>query len=237
VNVNGKPVGISGNGSFSATVSTGSGSGQQVVVSASEKSTGQTYTIRIPAAAIGAGGETADALAQLDNDQVTLLIPEDGLVSVDGNPSDAQVQAKATTGIAQLSLNGSNLLPQLKGSAGTSSGGPGSGSAAPPPARPPVPPPSGTPPAAAPVAQCDGPGNGEERQADRQGHERRLADDDGHGQARAIRDQGRAPHVRVRVRGTWDPHHRCPVQDQRRRTHASGERHGHRSRPAELPRP
>ena len=160
VNVNGKPVGISSNGSFSATVGTGSGSGRQIVVSASEKSTGQTYTITIPAAAIKAGGESADVLAQLDNDQVTLLIPEDGLVSVDGNPSDAQVQAKATTGIAQLSLNGSNLLPQLKGSAGASSGGSGSGSgsgggsAAPPPARPPV----GTPPTAAPVARATVPG-------------------------------------------------------------------------------
>ncbi len=168
VNVNGKPVGVSSSGGFSATVDTGSGSGRQIVVSASEKSTGQTYTITIPAAAILASGGPADALAQLDNDQVTLMIPQDGLVSVDGNPSDAQVKAKATTGIAQLSLNGSNLLPQLKGSASTSSGGSGSGSggsgsgsgggsAAPPPARPPTPPPAG-PPTAAPTARAKVPG-------------------------------------------------------------------------------
>lgn len=132
VTVNGAPVNVSAGGSFSATVNVAAQAG--LVISAGDRASGATYTITIPDSAIPSNGVAADALAQLDADAVTLILPPDGFTIVDGLAIRAGVRLANVTGIAKLTLNGTNLLARLKigtssgSGSGGSSGGGGSGS-------------------------------------------------------------------------------------------------------------
>lgn len=112
VTINGAVAGVSAAGTFSASTSLAAHGG--VVVRAGDVKTGATFTISIPASAIPTDGVAADALAQLDADRVTLLLPPDGFTIVDGVAISAGVRVGQTTGIAGLTLNGADLLAQLR---------------------------------------------------------------------------------------------------------------------------
>src|SRR5579859_6568793 len=129
--VNGRNVGISAAGNFSATTNLAANGG--VTVQADDASAGVTCAITIPSAAIPSSGVAANALVQLNKDKVTLMLPADGFDSVDGNSTTATVHVGSINGIAQLSLNGTNLLAQLQAgaSAGSGSGNSGSGNSGP----------------------------------------------------------------------------------------------------------
>ncbi len=135
VAVNGNPVSVSAKGTF--TASTNLEANGNVNVQAGELGAGITYSISIPASAIVSGNVQAEALAQLQADGVTLMLPPDGFTIVDGLGIDASVQAVGVNGIAKLDLNGTDLLAKLKlrlgsgssgGSSSSSSGSSGSGS-------------------------------------------------------------------------------------------------------------
>ena len=120
LSVNGKQVAISAAGNFSATTNTSANGG--VTVQANDASAGVSYSITVPGSAIPSSGIAAGALARLNADKVTLMMPVDGFVSIDGNGLDATVRVGGTTGIAQLDLNGASLLAKLQaGSSGSSS--------------------------------------------------------------------------------------------------------------------
>jgi hypothetical protein len=119
VTINGAVVGISAAGTFSAATSVAASGG--IVVRADDLSSGSTYTISIPASAIPSNGVAADALAQLDADAVTLMLPPDGFTIVDGLDISASVRVAQLKGIAKLSLNGANLLVQLRAGSSTRS--------------------------------------------------------------------------------------------------------------------
>jgi hypothetical protein len=131
VTVNGSPVTVSATGNFSATANVAA---QGAVVVRAGSPSGLAYTITVPASAIPSNGVAADALAQLDVDQVTLMLPPDGFTIVDGVRIRASVQVGQITGIAKLTLNGADILArlQLGSSSGTGStsgsGSTGSGS-------------------------------------------------------------------------------------------------------------
>jgi hypothetical protein len=130
VTVDAAPVSVSANGTFSATAKVKADA--SIVVKASDGSTGQQYVISIPVSAIPAGGVAADALAQVDADAVTLMLPPDGFTIVDGVAISASVHVKAIGGIAALKLNGTNVLAKLRiggssGSGSNSSSGSSSG--------------------------------------------------------------------------------------------------------------
>lgn len=127
VAVNGNPVSISAKGTFAA--STNLAANGAVTIQAGELGAGITYSLSIPASAISSGGSQVEALAQLQADGVTLLLPPDGFTIVDGLGIDAYVQALGITGIAKLDLNGTNLLAKLKLRLGSGSGSASSGSA------------------------------------------------------------------------------------------------------------
>jgi hypothetical protein len=126
--VNAAPVNVSAGGQFSASVDLNADSGIDVQADAS---TGVQYNLAIPASAAVQAGATA----QLKSDAVTLLVPVDGFVNVDGSGTEAQVQAQATAGISSLDLNGTDLLGQLaaqtSASASASPSGSGGSQAAP----------------------------------------------------------------------------------------------------------
>ncbi len=145
LSVNGNQVGISAGGNFSATTNASANGG--VTVQANDQSAGLTYSITVPASSIPSNGVAANALAQVNADKVTLMMPVDGFVSVDGNGTSASVQAAGTSGIAHLTLNGTNVLAKLQpGASGSSGSGAGSGASAPAP-KPGVKPGGGSPPA------------------------------------------------------------------------------------------
>src|SRR5205085_8141025 len=122
--VNGKNVGISAGGNFSATTNVAANGG--VTVQANDASAGVSYAISVPSSAIPSSGIAAKALVQLKKDAVTLMLPVDGFVSVDGNSISASVHVSATVGIAGLSLNGVDLLAKLRVGASSGSGSSGS---------------------------------------------------------------------------------------------------------------
>lgn len=124
--VNGKNVGISAGGNFSATTNAAANGG--VTVQANDQSAGVSYSISVPSSAIPSSGVAANALVQLNKDAVTLMMPVDGFVSVDGNGTSATVQVASTFGIAGLNLNGTNLLAKLQVGASAGSGSGNSGS-------------------------------------------------------------------------------------------------------------
>src|SRR5438067_2630867 len=112
VTVNAKPIAISASGDF--TASTNLEVNGRIVVRATDVSTGACFTITVPSSAIPQGGVEADALAQLEADKITLMLPIDGFTIVDGVGIDATVHVRATAGIAGLHLNGADLLASLK---------------------------------------------------------------------------------------------------------------------------
>jgi hypothetical protein len=126
VTIDAAPVSVSANGTFSATAKVKADA--SIVVKASDGSTGQQYVISIPVSAIPAGGVAADALAQVNADAVTLMLPPDGFTIVDGVSISASVHVKAIAGIAALKLNGVNVLAKLRIGGSSKSSGSGSSS-------------------------------------------------------------------------------------------------------------
>jgi hypothetical protein len=124
VSVNAAPISIGVNGSFSATVKLDGGAA--IVIKAGDRASGRTDKITIPASAVPPGGAAADALAQLEVDAVTLVIPADGLTIVDGVDISARVRVRAIVGIAGLTLNGVDVLGKLRIGNSSSSSGPSS---------------------------------------------------------------------------------------------------------------
>jgi hypothetical protein len=127
VTINGLRVGVSADGQFSSSAKVGSGTQAGVVVRASDPAIGESYTISIPVSAIPSGGAPADALAQVNADRITIMLPPDGFTTVDGVGISATVHANGTTGIANLQLNGINLLAELRAGSSSSSSSSGSG--------------------------------------------------------------------------------------------------------------
>ena len=119
VSVNAKPVSIAVGGQFSALVNINAKAA--IVVEALDRANGETNSITIPASAIPAGGTPSDALAQLDADVVTMMVPPDGFTTVDGLAINATVHVGNIAGIASLKLNGADLLARLRISASSTS--------------------------------------------------------------------------------------------------------------------
>ncbi len=129
VSVNGNPVSISATGNFAASTNLAANGG--IAVRAGIASAGVTYSISIPASAISGNVTAAAALGQLQTDRVTLMLPPDGFTIVDGLGIDATVRVAKLTGVAKLTLNGTDLLAKLRvgtSSSGSGTGGSGSGS-------------------------------------------------------------------------------------------------------------
>jgi hypothetical protein len=145
VTVNGQGVAVSAGGQFSSSTKVGSDTPAGIVVQASDPAIGESYTISIPVSAISSGGTPSDALAQVNADRVTVMLPPDGFTTVDGIGTSATVQVNGTTAIASLQLNGTNLLAELRAGSSTSSQGSGS----PPPPKPKVQPGVNPPPPSA----------------------------------------------------------------------------------------
>ena len=120
VTVNAQPVSIAIGGQFSASVNVKATAA--IRVQALDRSNGETNSITIPVSAIPAGGTPSDALAQLDADVVTMMVPTGGFTTVDGVAIDATVHVGSIDGIARLRLNGADLLAHLRISASSKSG-------------------------------------------------------------------------------------------------------------------
>jgi hypothetical protein len=134
VTVNARRVSVAADGQFSAFVSVNAQAAIQV--KAIDRANGETNSITIPASAIPAGGTPSDALAQLDADVITMMVPAGGFTTVDGVGIDATVHVGNTDGIARLQLNGADLLAQLRISSSSSRSGSGGSQPTNPPGKP-----------------------------------------------------------------------------------------------------
>jgi hypothetical protein len=113
--INGQPVGVDATGTFAATVNLGGVSSLNLVLSNSK---GETMSTRIPLTTniIGPGGIIPPSvLADLERAVVTLLKPIDGFKILDNLPLRVEGSVLDKGKLAELKLNGIDLLGSLGG--------------------------------------------------------------------------------------------------------------------------
>jgi hypothetical protein len=116
VNVNGQPLGLDVNGTFSGTVNL---SGQSALTVALTDPSGQAFTLNIPLTTglVGPGGVISPSvLDALRNAGISVTIPPDGLRILDGNPLTITGAVLRPAELASLTINGTPVQPGSNGS-------------------------------------------------------------------------------------------------------------------------
>jgi hypothetical protein len=114
VSVNGQPLGVNANGTFSGTVNLG---GQSALTVRLTDPSGQAFTLNIPLSVAGPGGVIApNVLDALRNAGISITIPPGGFESVDGQPFTLTGSVARPGELASLTINGTRAQPGPNGS-------------------------------------------------------------------------------------------------------------------------
>jgi hypothetical protein len=127
LHVNGQPLGVNADGTFSGTIDL---AGQSLLtVSARNPLGGETVTTQIPLTTnvVGPGGLIpATVLDALKRAGITLTLPENGFISLDGKPIQVGGSVVDRDELAALKVNGVDVLEKLKPDGSFSQNVPGS---------------------------------------------------------------------------------------------------------------
>jgi hypothetical protein len=114
LSVNGQPVGINTDGAFSALVNLGGQSALTLTLTNPATGDRTTTTIPVTTDLVGSGTVPADALNALQQAAVSIAKPAGGFVSVDGKPVQVHGSVLDKDALASLSVNGKDVLDQVK---------------------------------------------------------------------------------------------------------------------------